>query len=149
MSNHDCNAEVHLYVEAAATDERGCFFLLSLFLTLGVQLLPQHFTDRSSSTNIAACCSIQCLVAEGAVWLAVYQSCLHAGGSDLFERHDIQRIIYIKSSKDFNKHIKRTAHKANFQPEYHNYTGSIALAVQGIRFIADYVCTTGLFHAGC
>lgn len=88
------------------------------------------------------------------MWLAVdQQSCFHARGSDLFERHDTQCIIYIKNSRlqrlDFNKHVKRTAHKANFPPRYHNCTGSIALAVQGIRFIAEYVYITDLFHAGC
>ncbi len=44
-----------------------------------------------------------------------------------------------KIPKNFNKHIKHTAHKANFQPQHHNCT---ALAVQGIRFIADYVYFT-------
>ncbi len=128
----------------------GGLFLLSLFLTQGVQLLSQYFTHCSSSISIAAHCSNQCHVAERAVWLALdQQSCFHARGSDLFERHDTQRIIYIKNSKDFNKHIKHTAHKANFQPQYHNCTGSIALAVQGIRFIADYVYITDFVYAGC
>ena len=98
----------------------GTTILLSLFLPQGVQLLPQYITDGSSSSSsisIAAYCSNQRLVAKRAAWLALDQQChFHARGSDLFDRHDIQRIIYSKKIKEFNKDIKRTAHKTNFKP---------------------------------
>ncbi len=102
----------------------------------------------SSSISIAAYCSNQCLVAEQAAWLAVDQQfCFHARGSNLLKRLNFQRIVYQFQRLQQTQQVHNTQNQ--FQAQYHNETGSIALAVQGIRCRADYVYITGMYLAAC